>query len=477
MATILVVDDDRTVQRLVQRAVSDASHEVTTADDSATALQIFESTPTDVALVDVMLAGESGLELLRQLRSKNAKIPIIVMTSSEDSDVAMDAMKAGAFDFIKKPLSIEEIQDLIEKAMETRRLMHSPVVFGDTESNSRSDSLIGNSPAMLDVYKEVGRVAAKDVTVLIRGESGTGKELIARAIYHHSLRHEKPFLAVNCAALSETLLESELFGHEKGAFTGATSRRIGKFEQCHGGTIFLDEVGDMSLVTQSKVLRLLQQQQFERVGGTETIQTDVRIISATNRELETMIDDGEFRLDLYHRLNAFEIHVPPLRDRFEDIPVLVNYYLDKLCSELDSQVTAISEECLEVLKQYEWPGNVRELQSVLRRAILTSTGPVIVSECLPDSIVENDSPVSVTGNKEVLDFGEFLNSREECGTTNLHAEAMEWMELRLLTRVLKTTDGNQSRAAEMLGITRGSLRNKIRSLGIVIGQVVIAEDD
>jgi two-component system nitrogen regulation response regulator GlnG len=316
---------------------------------------------------------------------------------------------------------------------------------------------------------------------LIRGESGTGKELIARAIYHHGRRKDKCYLAVNCAALTDTLLESELFGHEKGAFTGADRQHIGKFEQCHMGTIFLDEIGDMSPLTQSKVLRLLQEKQFERVGGKETIVVDVRIISATNRPLEQMIKANSFRLDLLHRLNAFEIHLPPLRERDNDLELLINHFLAMFNRHLEKNITGISDTAFEILKGYQWPGNVRELQSVIQKAMLMATGPVIVPEFLPREILPtvNSVPVMPTEKLEPqpsraapINLADFIESRIHSGTTTLYSESLQEMERVLLHRVLHHHGGNQSRAAEQLGITRGSLRNKIRALGISISQVV-----
>jgi len=333
---------------------------------------------------------------------------------------------------------------------------------------------------MLEVYKQIGRVAAQDVAVLIRGESGTGKELIARAIYQHSHREENCFLAVNCAALTDTLLESELFGHEKGAFTGAESRRIGRFEQCDDGTIFLDEVGDMSPLTQSKVLRLLQDQKFERVGGSETIDVDVRIISATNRDLDQMIEDSEYRLDLYHRLNAFEIYLPPLRERGDDIRLLIEHFLARFNQKLGKGITGISDEAMGLLLEYPWPGNVRELQSVLRKAMLMATGPVLVPECFPAELQQQEHPTTAsntTTERKATDLTSFLDEREKAGSTDLHAESTEWMGRHLLSRILQKHNGNQSKTAEELGITRGSLRHKIKTLGISINNVVKAETD
>jgi two-component system nitrogen regulation response regulator GlnG len=330
---------------------------------------------------------------------------------------------------------------------------------------------------MLEVYKQIGRVAAQDVTVIITGESGTGKELIARAIYQHSHRVGECFMAVNCAALTDTLLESELFGHEKGAFTGADRRRIGRFEQCDKGTIFLDEVGDMSPATQSKVLRLLQEQTFERVGGHETISVDVRLISATNRDLDQMIADDEFRLDLYHRLNGFEIQLPALREREGDLELLVDHFLKRFNRQLNKKITSVSPEALSLMKSYTWPGNIRELQTAIRRAMLMATGPTIVPETLPVEVRENlpiapASPAANGGGDPGVDLGRFVDRLVSQGSENLYQESLQMMERYLIARVLRETHGNQSQAARRLGITRGSLRNKMRDLGIQIEQVV-----
>jgi two-component system nitrogen regulation response regulator GlnG len=339
------------------------------------------------------------------------------------------------------------------------------------------DVLVGRSPKMLEVYKQIGRVAAQDVTVLIRGESGSGKELIARALYQHSHRNNECFMAVNCAALTDTLLESELFGHEKGAFTGADRRHIGRFEQCNGGTIFLDEVGDMSPATQSKVLRLLQEQKFERVGGHETISVDVRMISATNRDLDLMIENNEFRLDLFHRLNGFEIKLPSLREREGDLKLLLDHFLKRYNAQLGKNVVEIAPDALAQLENYSWPGNIRELQGAVRRAILMATGPTIVPELLPKEILEemsSSSEESDRGNTSAgaIDLAQFVDQRLEADSENLYQESLHMLERYLLTRVLRETDGNQSKAARRLGITRGSLRNKMRDLGIQVGQVV-----
>src|SRR5580698_1349105 len=335
-----------------------------------------------------MLPELSGLEAFHKFHALDPKVPVIFITAMNSSDAAIQAMTLGAYDFMLKPLAVDALRKLVGQALEVRRLMNVPVsVPGTTSKDDGADRLVGRSQAMQDVYKAVGRVAPQNVTVLIRGESGTGKELVARAIYQHSPRSDRPFLAVNCAAIPDALLESELFGHEKGAFTGADQRRIGKFEQCNGGTLFLDEIGDMSLLLQAKMLRVLQQQQFERVGGNQTISTDVRVITATNRDLEEMVAAREFRADLYYRLSGFTVQLPPLRERPTDVPLLLDYFLRRFSASLDKDVRGISPSALEILLRYPWPGNIRELQNVVRQALLSTVGPVLLPEFLPSAVL------------------------------------------------------------------------------------------
>jgi nitrogen regulation protein NR(I) len=482
MSTVLVVDDDRSVLRLIQNAFKDdADIQLVTAGSAKEGFDLLKSSSPDVVLLDVMLPDMSGLDAYREVRAIDKKLPVIFITVGGTSDMVIEAMKLGAFDYLLKPLDLQRVREVVGQALEMRRLMHVPVRVhekGAVEING--DSLVGRAPQMQDVYKAIGRVASQDVAVLILGESGTGKELVARAIYHHSHRANGPFLAVNCAALTESLLESELFGHEKGSFTGATGQRIGKFEQCSGGTLFMDEVGDMSPLMQSKVLRVLQEQQFERVGGTQTIRTDVRIIAATNRNLDEMVADGKFREDLYYRLNGFTIKIPPLRQRREDILLLLEWFLSRFRRELNKDVHGISPDALDMLLNYHWPGNVRQLQGVLKQALVQGTGPVLISDFFPSELraqaAANNDAEGAQGDKS-SDMQNFIEDRLRSGSRNLHAEASELMERILLTTVLKSTQGNQSKAADILGITRGSLRNKIRSLGIFIDRMIHVQED
>ena len=478
MPGVLVIDDDRSVVHLIRAACKQIDIEVLAAESADEGLALLKKSQPDVLLLDIFLPGKSGIELFDQIRKLDERVPVIFITAVGESDTAIEAMKLGALDFLLKPLDVGRVKELVHQALEIRRLMATPVELPEMNRETGSEhQLIGRSPQMLDVYKAIGRVAPQTVTVLIYGESGTGKELIARAIYQHSDRRNKPFLAVNCAALPETLLESELFGHEKGSFTGADHRRIGKFEQCNGGTIFLDEVGDMAPLVQGKLLRLLQEQQFERVGGNETIKTDVRIITATNRDLEVMTAAGTFRPDLYYRLNGFMIKLPPLRERGDDLLLLIEAFLSQYARELEKPLQRVSPDALKILLEYPWPGNVRELQSVLRKALLNLTGPVLLPEFLPEEVRSADKvkagPAAADSEAGLPhDLAHFLDGRLAAGSENVYAEALEFLDRYVVTRVLQATGGNQSKAAKLLGITRGSLRNKTHALGIKIGQVV-----
>ena len=476
MPSVLVIDDDRSVLHVCRQVFKDTEVGVLAANTGAEGLAAFAERKPDVVILDIMLPDHSGLEIFEQLSALDSKAPVIFITAGGTSDTAIEAMKLGAYDYLLKPLDFGKVRELVERALEIRRYMHVPVRVPDAvlEASDASDIFVGRCTAMQEVYKAIGRVAPHDVTVLIRGESGTGKELVARAIYHHSTRAAGRYLAVNIAAIPETLLESELFGHEKGAFTGADSKRIGRFEQCSGGTIFLDEVGDMTPLVQSKVLRLLQEQKFERVGGGETIATDVRVLAATNRDLEKMVADGDFRADLYYRLNGYTIRLPSLCDRGDDVVILLEHFLAKFAKTLGKDVEGITPETLELLLKYPWPGNVRELQSVVKQALLHATGQVLLPEFLPEEIRCSRKPAAAARNRQngLTVLESFIEEALETGGDEVYAEAVAMLEKYLFTRVLSHTAGNQSQAAKILGITRGSLRNKIRMLKISIGQVV-----
>ncbi|QDU62001.1 Nitrogen regulation protein NR(I) [Planctomycetes bacterium Pan216] len=480
MPKVLAIDDDRSVLHMITRAFDNSDTAVITARDGSSGLDLVGSVQPDVLLLDIMLPDSSGLELFERFRRADPKLPIIFITAKGDSATAIEAMKVGAFDYLRKPLDIRQLRELVDRAAEVRRLMHVPIQMEDSQADPDADTLVGESPSMLEVYKLIGQAAPQNISVLIRGESGTGKELVARAIYHFSQRASLPFLPINCAAIPESLLESELFGHEKGAFTGADAKRIGKFEQCSGGTIFLDEIGDMPITLQSKILRLLQDQTFERVGGRETIKTDVRIIAATNRNLEEMIEEGDFREDLYYRLNGITVSLPPLRERGDDVGVLLNHFLWRFAKEFGRDIKAFSEDALKRLKSHSWPGNIRELQSVLKRSMLRAKGQILLEEFLPPEVLsshdtDEDSASSPSGLPP-SDIGPLVERRLAEDSESLYAEAVEALDAYVVSRVLQATNGNQSQTARILGITRGNLRKKIAIAGISIDRIISLEE-
>jgi len=476
MGILLVVDDEPSILLAFRKAFREPTVSVLTAETAAQGLDLARQRHPDVIVLDVHLPDLTGLEMLRRLRELDARSLVVFITGKSTTDTAIEAMKLGAYEYLLKPLELSILRQVVERALAISRLMHVPAVLAAADDvDERADAIVGVCPAMQEVYKAIGRVAAQDVTVLITGDSGTGKELVARALYQHSRRSTGPFLPINCAAIPEHLLESELFGHEKGAFTGADRRRIGKFEQCSGGTLFLDEVGAMSPLTQSKMLRLLQEQTFERLGGNETICTDVRVLAATNIDLEAAASAGRFRHDLFYRLSVFTIPLPPLRARGDDLQLLVNHYLRRFNRELGKDVQGVPSETLDLLRRYPWPGNVRELQSVLKQALLQAAGPVLLPDFLPPSVCEVPAVDEAMPHEPALE--QFIEARVQAGTEDLYAEALRRLERLLVTRVLRHTGGNQLQAAKILGITRGSLRTKIRDLGIRIDRTVTGGEE
>ena len=388
MAYLLLIDDDPVlILEQVRVAFPSPAHTVVVACTGAEGLERVSAVPPDVILLDLRLPDQGGLDVYQQIRRIDARIPVIFVTMAKTADAAIEAMRQGAYDYLFKPLDLNQLRRVVGEALDVARRMRQPAVVAETAPDQDVDgAIVGSCPAMCEVYKAIGRVAAQDVPVLITGESGTGKELVAQAVYQHGRRAKAPFFALNCAAIPENLLESELFGHEKGAFTGADRRRIGKFEQFNGGTIFLDEVGDMPLALQAKMLRVLQEQAFERVGGSETIRTDVRLIAATHRDLKAWSAEGKFRPDLYYRLSVFTIHLPPLRERGDDLSILVQHFLRRFSRKLGREVREITPEALERLRSYAWPGNIRELQSVLKQALLRASGTVLLPAFLPEPL-------------------------------------------------------------------------------------------
>jgi len=480
MATLLIVDDERNVLYALEKGLRTDGLRIVTAQTGKAGIDAFKRESPDAVLLDVRLPDLSGLDVLQQLRQLDSKLPVIVMTTHGTAETAIEAMQRGAFDYLLKPWDLDELTDLVNKALEAGRLSRVPAVIDATaDSDERIDRVIGRSSAMQNVFKEIGRIAAQDVSVLILGESGTGKELVARAIYHHSRRGDQPFLAINCAAIPETLLESELFGHEKGAFTGADRVRIGKFEQAHRGTLLLDEIGDAAPATQAKILRVLQDGRFERIGGNETIHVDVRIIAATGKDLDQAMRRKEFRPDLFFRLNTFTLTLPPLRDRPEDIPLLADHFLQRFRRELAIVVRGISPEARESLVRHNWPGNVRELESAVKFALVHSTGEVVTPEALPASVrggsfVVPPLPIE-TQSSDLADVRRLVQTLLAQGTANLSEQVHASVDRVLLEEVLAAVGGHQRRAAEILGLSRNTLRTRLQQLGLTVGKVV--QDD
>jgi DNA-binding NtrC family response regulator len=480
MAHLLLIDDDpAVVPEQVRQAFPAPRHRVEVANTGAAGAERARAEPPDVILLDLRLPDQSGLEVYQQLRQLDARVPVIFITLAKAADAAIEAMKQGAYDYLFKPLDLDQLRRVVGEALDVARRMREPAVLAE-EAAPGADvdgAIIGGCPAMREVYKAIGRVAGQDVPVLITGETGTGKELVARAIYQHGPRAKAPFLALNCAAIPEQLLESELFGHEKGAFTGADRKRIGKFEQVSGGTLFLDEVGDMPLALQAKVLRVLQEQAFERLGGNETVRTDVRLIAATHRDLPAWSAEGKFRPDLYYRLGVFTVHLPPLRERGDDLPLLVRHYLRRFSKELGREVQEVAPEALERLRGYPWPGNIRELQSVLKQALLRASGAVLLPAFLPElsGALGEPGPAAPPGTDVGLEA--FIRQRLVPGASDLYAETHRQVDRVLLPRILEYTGGNQHQAARLLGIARQTLRTKLRDLGLHVTHSVEADED
>lgn len=470
MQSLLVIDDETSILKAFQRAFSNETTTVLTAKNGAEGESHFVKFKPDVVVIDLSLPDTTGLELYKRLREIDSRVPFIFITGHGTVASAIEATKMGAYDYLFKPLELDEIRALLDKAFNLSRMIRvQPVlVDSDNDEDTSGDAIVGRCRAMKEVYKSIGRVASQNLTVLLLGESGTGKELVAQAIYHHSARANGPFQAINCAAIPDALLESEIFGHEKGAFTDAHRQRIGKLEQADGGTLFLDEVGDMSPLTQAKVLRVLQDQSFERVGGNTTINVDARIIAATNHDLKKLVSEGLFRSDLYFRLSVVTIHLPPLRDREDDLRMLAEFFLRKYSDEFGKDVRTIAPEALRMLEQYHWPGNVRELESVVKQSLLTARGNVLLPEFLPpttDAALLKGLPAA---GEEYL-TSSFVAERLQASSDNLYAEAITTAESQLFRQVLRHTAGNQLKAAAILGISRVTLRSKLKSLGIDAG--------
>ena len=444
MPTLLVVDDEPSILHAFRRAFQDEHLTLVTTSSAIEAIDLVRERKPDVAILDVELPDMSGLDVFRKIRQQDAKLPVIFITGRGTTETAIEAIKLGALDYLFKPLELDSLRELVERAIKIgHRMRDVPIAVADDTEEADGDVLVGRCAAMKEVYLAVGRVAPQGVDVLIQGESGTGKELVARAIYNHSPRASAPFRAVNCAAIPENLLESELFGHEQGSFTGADRLRIGKIEQTAGGTIFLDEIGDLTPLAQAKILRFLQEREFERVGGNETLKADVHVIAASNSDLGRMAAEGEFRQDLYYRLSVVTIELPPLRERGNDLRLLADHFIRRFAKEMKKEIREISPAAYELLDRYPWPGNIRELQSVLKQALLCAAGPVLMPEFFP-SIVQDDpkcTPPQPAGESE---WDLFVHRRLREGTDRLYAEWSEMTDRALLSHVLDHTGGNIS---------------------------------
>jgi two-component system nitrogen regulation response regulator GlnG len=436
-------------------------------------LRIIPKLKPDLVIMDIRMAGITGLETLRRIRQIDPKLLVILMTAYGTTQTAIEAMKLGAYDYLLKPFDVPKLKELIANALKAAHDMTQVVSYQPLlEEEDYEQGIVGRSEPMQQVFKLIGQLAATDATALISGESGTGKELVARAIYHHSNRNQQPFLAVNCAAIPEQLLESELFGHERGAFTGAATQRIGKFEQCNHGTLFLDEIGDMTPATQTKVLRVLQSGTFERVGGNQPISVDVRIIAATNRALEQAVAARQFREDLFYRLNVVRIHLPPLRERRDDIRLLVNYFLQAFAKEQARPPKSIAPNVVRALEKYHWPGNVRELENIIHRALVVAKGDAILLGDLPAEITGQSAagslpvPGAVLGEGAVEDVVRLARQLFAWARRDPKLKVIPVVERELVIQALKEANGNQVHAAKLLGITRATLRKRIEKFQI-----------
>lgn len=465
MGRILIIDDDTQLRQSFEKLLTEEGHAVETAPTGEAGVKAVRESVLDLVITDVRLPGMNGLETFEAIRKIEPKLPVIVMTAFGTTETAIEATKLGAFDYLLKPFEIPDVLAVIEQALDAGRFMRSKVEMDVVADGASAEAIIGRSKVMQDLYKAIGRAAPSDATVLVRGESGTGKELVARAIYQHSPRADNPFQVINCVAIPETLLESELFGYEKGAFTGAVSRRVGKIQQAHHGTVFLDEIGDMPLSIQAKILRLLQERSIERLGGREPIPVDVRIIAATNRDLESAVADGSFREDLYYRLKVVTLWLPPLRERLDDIPLLVEYFLAKFSRDLAIDNPGISGEAKAVLAAHVWAGNVRELANAIQKALIFSRGAPIAPEDLSQAVVADRRPKT----DHALDTAMREWIRRELAThpgQDTFAALTDRFASMVIGETLKLTRDNRTQAAKILGFSRPTLLSKIDKYGL-----------
>jgi nitrogen regulation protein NR(I) len=490
--SVLIIDDEKDVHYSFRRLLEKEPLDILSAESGDEGIRMARKSHPDLIVMDIRMGQQSGLDTLKELRQMNPKQVVIMMTAYGTSQTAIEAMKRGAYDYVLKPFDIPQLKGLMFEALAAARAMKQIVAFPTKLHEESGQTIVGNSPPMQQVYKLIGQVAPTSTTILITGESGTGKELVARAIYQNGARVNKPFIAINCAAIPENLLESELFGHEKGAFTGALAQRIGKFEQCDGGTLFLDEIGDMPMTTQTKILRVLQEGEISRVGSNESIKTDVRIIAATNKELWQAVQRKEFREDLFYRLNVVRVNLPPLRERSTDVSLLVAYFVNKFRLKQPTGPSQIADEALTAIQRYTWPGNVRELENCIQRAMVLASGNTITLANLPEEIARGyhpappgESPRSASSAASPSTAPSSVEGTPAAGTepgkTDL-AHAIETLfnfarsdkqfkllpaaERELIVRALAETSGNQVQAAKLLGVTRATLRKRVEKFGI-----------
>jgi len=448
---VLVVDDEQSVRETLRDILEDNGYRVESASNGREGLKLIDQLDPDAVLLDIRMPEMDGIKALEIINQRGRKVPVILITAYGSTETTIEGMRLGAFDYLMKPLKLKEILDSLKKAAEVKEMLRRTAHEGPQNQIVKGNIMIGNSPIMQNIYKTIGRVANSTATVLIRGESGTGKELVAQAIHDNSVRKSSNFIKINCASIPDNLLESELFGHEKGSFTGAVAFKQGKFELAHNGTIFLDEIGEMSLATQAKLLRVLQEREFERVGGMETIRVNVRIVAATNKNLEKSIEESTFREDLYYRINVVEVVLPPLKERKEDISALVNHIIKSCSIEYNKPITGFTKEAVAIMESYDWPGNIRELKNVCERAVLMSSGPLLTVDDLPLSLRKNNRRVEWLGEIQ----GDSLK------------EIVAEVEREVILKALEENNWNRSATALALKINRSSLYAKMKELGII----------
>ncbi|MCD4721997.1 MAG: sigma-54 dependent transcriptional regulator [Desulfobacula sp.] len=466
MDTILVIDDDDQLRISFCKLLKEEKYAVISAASGEAGIEIVKQNALDLVILDMRLPGINGMETFKRIKKIDSKLPVIIVTAYGTTQIAIEATKTGAYDYVLKPFDVPDMLNLIEQAIEAGYFMRSPVKVDAAPDQESGDAIIGQSKLMQDVYKSIGRVSQTDASVLILGESGTGKELVARAIYQHGIRSDKAFLIINCVAIPENLLESELFGYEKGAFTGASQRHIGKIEQANGGTVFLDEIGDMPLNIQGKILRLLQEKSIERLGGEETIRVDVRIIAATNKKLEQAIKDEKFREDLYFRLKVVTLELPPLRDRREDIYSLISFYMAKFSNELKIDNPGIQKEALKRLNHYDWPGNIRELLNLIQKVLIFNRGaPISIADL--EQVINKKEKIKSTEKIELNDIRQWVKQLLSKPSGNYRFDDfIDIVSSIVVAEALKITNGNRSKAAKLLSVSRPTLHARIDKYNI-----------